>query len=149
MHAVVLNFAGCHLGDAHLPKERQQVDAKPDFVAFGPTLAALSLSYDLVLLKEPLGRLREGFLRKEDASPVFTPKFKVLVLGDLLCQGQAFLLRARTALLTAYRGGALPNTAFPPLIELNLAAENFVIWHSTPASARRRHPDTTRDYQVT
>src|SRR5579871_4817114 len=61
MHPVLLHSAGSDVSESKMAKEREEMQAKTNFVAFNPPLAAVALRDDRVFLKELVCCLGESF----------------------------------------------------------------------------------------
>lgn len=126
MDPVFLHLAGGDLGDAKLAEERQEVQAKADFVAFNPARAALALGDDAVFLEELVGGLLDGLFGLEQAGAGFAAQFEIPVLGEVGREGEGLLFRRGAALLAPDGGGARPGATVAAAVELNLATKDAV-----------------------
>src|SRR5260221_1488299 len=133
-----VHLAGGDLGDPELDEEGKKVQAQADAVAVDPAGASLAFGDDLVFLEELVGDLPEDLFRFEEAGAVLAAQLEIPILGDLLGEGEAFLLGACAALLAADRRGALPEAAVAASVDLELAAHQFVTGHQAPTKFRRK-----------
>jgi hypothetical protein len=102
------------------------VHAKPVFLTLHIAGAALALRDDLVLALELRGCLPEGFPGPDLAAAKLTPQLEIPVLGHLLRAGEALFLGADAAVPAGFVGGALPEAAAGPLVDMELAAHQGV-----------------------
>ena len=77
------------------------MNPQPNFVTFGPTLAAFAFGDDFIFLEELLCGLGEALFRKQNFGVVLAAHFEITVLGKLTRQRKAFPLRRCAPLLAA------------------------------------------------
>ena len=66
---------------------------------------------------------------------------QIPILGDLFCLGEALFLRAGPAVLAGEIAGALPEAAVRSFVDVNLAAEDGVLFSHRglpPHSVKKR-----------
>jgi hypothetical protein len=83
---------------------------------------------EIVFTEELLGSFAEGFLGLDFSGAEFATELEVPILGDFLGFGETVFFRAAAAILTREICGALPGTAVRALINVNLAAEDRVLF---------------------
>jgi hypothetical protein len=116
------------------------MDPKPDFMAFGPALAALTFGDDFIFLEKPLGDLRKCLLRQQQPCAALAAQLKIPVPGNLLGERQAFLFGGASSLLAFDGGRTLPHPPLAPLIELHFTAEYLVILHGASFNSGSKKP---------
>jgi hypothetical protein len=91
-------------------------------------LAALTLRDDVVFAEILVGRFAEGSLVFDFSGAKLASELKIPILCDFFCFGERVFFRAPAAIATGEICGALPTTAVGPSINVNLAAENCVLF---------------------
>jgi hypothetical protein len=91
-------------------------------------LAALTLRDDVVFAEILVGRFAEGPLVFDFSGAELATELKIPILGDFLGFGERVFFRAPAAIATCEICGALPTTAVRSSINVNLVAENRVMF---------------------
>jgi hypothetical protein len=91
-------------------------------------LAALTLGDDVVFAEVLVGRFAEGPLAFDFSGAEFATELKIPILGDFLRLGETVFFRAPAAISAREICGALPLTAVRAPINVNLAAEDRVLF---------------------
>jgi hypothetical protein len=94
VNSVFLDLSRGDLGDAQVPEERDQVEARSPVLAFHISLVALPLGHDVVLMQVMLRNLAKGLFGFDFSGAEFSAKLQIPVLGDLLGFREAFILGA-------------------------------------------------------
>jgi len=97
-------------------------------LAFDVNLAALVLGDEVVLAQKLFRRFAEGFLGFDLAGAELAAELQLPVFGDLLGFRQALFLRARAAVFPAEVAGTLPAAAVRTFVNVNLAAQDRVVF---------------------
>ena len=101
---------------------------RPPVLAFDVDSASLPLCDDVVFTQVKIRRFAEGFFGLNFPVAEFAAQLEIPILGDFLGFGEALFLRARPAVLAAEIAGTLPATAIRALVNVNLAAQDRVLF---------------------
>ena len=128
MNSVFLDLSRSDLGDAQVPEERDQVNARPPVLAFYISLVALPLGDDVVVVQVMCRDFAKGLFAFDFSGAKFSALLQVPVLGDFLGFREAFFLGADAPVLAREIGGGLPQAAIGTLVDVDLAAEDGVLF---------------------
>jgi len=136
MNSVFLYLAGGNFREAQGTEERHEVHTRPPVLAVDVNVAALALGDEVVLAQELFRGFAEGLFCFDFAVAELAAKLQIPVLRDLFGSRQAVFLRGCSAVFPAEVGGTLPAAAVPAFVNVNLAAEDCVMFcHGKYASA--------------
>ncbi len=119
-----------------MAEERHQVHARPPVLAFDVDLAALALGDEVVFAQELFRGFAEGLFCLDFAVAELAAKLQIPILRDLLGAREAIFLRGCPPVFAAEEGGTLPAGAVRAFVNVNLAAQDRVVFrHGRMSSA--------------
>ena len=126
--AVSLDFARRDFGENQATEKRNEMTVGAGMLSTRICAAALTLRDDVEFAQILFGRFAERLPAFQFAAAQFSAQLKIPGLRKFLCFGEALLFGGCAAILAGEIAGALPACAVRTFLDVNLAAEDGVLF---------------------